>query len=256
MVQCLNIPIQLLGAIVPHLQSRGLSSNFDLCITVTCTHPFLKQPRFVNCRQCGNGGDFTWILNKMPVRLYYFTLVLFLPPPHFISQRSILILVFWTNLRRNLHSHIAELMCPGVEALWWSERRRSGVSRKWCEIKPSWTSLGKAFERGLYYLPTKVMMSVEGSTITSRIKNLLRSPSIKLRRSKPGTKREDISTKASLAIGPCLFCIILQKGLRCVVVGVVKMIAEVVIPAFLNRVYNADVKVPICCFEGIYRLAY
>ncbi|KAM6461057.1 mitogen-activated protein kinase-binding protein 1 isoform 2-T2 [Liasis olivaceus] len=42
------------------------------------------------------------------------------------------------------------------------------------------------------------MMSVEGSTITSRIKNLLRSPSIKLRRSKPGTKREDISTKVTL----------------------------------------------------------
>ncbi|XP_077783269.1 mitogen-activated protein kinase-binding protein 1 isoform X4 [Podarcis muralis] len=42
------------------------------------------------------------------------------------------------------------------------------------------------------------MMSVEGSTITSRIKNLLRSPSIKLRRSKPGSKREDISTKVTL----------------------------------------------------------
>ncbi|XP_062973759.1 mitogen-activated protein kinase-binding protein 1 isoform X2 [Elgaria multicarinata webbii] len=42
------------------------------------------------------------------------------------------------------------------------------------------------------------MMSVEGSTITSRIKNLLRSPSIKLRRSKPGNKREDISTKVTL----------------------------------------------------------
>uniref|UniRef100_A0A670HV12 Mitogen-activated protein kinase binding protein 1 n=1 Tax=Podarcis muralis TaxID=64176 RepID=A0A670HV12_PODMU len=41
-------------------------------------------------------------------------------------------------------------------------------------------------------------MSVEGSTITSRIKNLLRSPSIKLRRSKPGSKREDISTKVTL----------------------------------------------------------
>ncbi|TFK15090.1 protein YIPF7 [Platysternon megacephalum] len=39
------------------------------------------------------------------------------------------------------------------------------------------------------------MMSVEGSTITSRIKNLLRSPSIKLRRSKPRSKREDISSK-------------------------------------------------------------
>nr|XP_020649381.1 mitogen-activated protein kinase-binding protein 1 isoform X1 [Pogona vitticeps] len=42
------------------------------------------------------------------------------------------------------------------------------------------------------------MMSVEGSTITSRIKNLLRSPSIKLRRSKPGSKREDIGTKVTL----------------------------------------------------------
>lgn len=41
------------------------------------------------------------------------------------------------------------------------------------------------------------MMSVEGSTITSRIKNLLRSPSIKLRRSKPGNKREDIGNKVS-----------------------------------------------------------
>ncbi|XP_043840590.1 mitogen-activated protein kinase-binding protein 1 isoform X2 [Dromiciops gliroides] len=42
------------------------------------------------------------------------------------------------------------------------------------------------------------MMSVEGSTITSRIKNLLRSPSIKLRRSKAGNRREDISTKVTL----------------------------------------------------------
>ncbi|XP_032649744.1 mitogen-activated protein kinase-binding protein 1 isoform X4 [Chelonoidis abingdonii] len=42
------------------------------------------------------------------------------------------------------------------------------------------------------------MMSVEGSTITSRIKNLLRSPSIKLRRSKPRGKREDISSKVTL----------------------------------------------------------
>uniref|UniRef100_A0A8C3U557 Mitogen-activated protein kinase binding protein 1 n=1 Tax=Catharus ustulatus TaxID=91951 RepID=A0A8C3U557_CATUS len=41
-------------------------------------------------------------------------------------------------------------------------------------------------------------MSVEGSTITSRIKNLLRSPSIKLRRSKPGNKREDIGSKVIL----------------------------------------------------------
>ncbi|NXG49107.1 MABP1 protein, partial [Psilopogon haemacephalus] len=41
-------------------------------------------------------------------------------------------------------------------------------------------------------------MSVEGSTITSRIKNLLRSPSIKLRRSKLGNKREDIGSKVTL----------------------------------------------------------
>ncbi|NWI18009.1 MABP1 protein, partial [Crypturellus soui] len=41
-------------------------------------------------------------------------------------------------------------------------------------------------------------VSVEGSTITSRIKNLLRSPSIKLRRSKPGNKREDIGSKVTL----------------------------------------------------------
>ncbi|NXP37730.1 MABP1 protein, partial [Leiothrix lutea] len=41
-------------------------------------------------------------------------------------------------------------------------------------------------------------MSVEGSTITSRIKNLLRSPSIKLRRSKPGNRREDIGSKVTL----------------------------------------------------------
>uniref|UniRef100_A0A8C8SWX3 Mitogen-activated protein kinase binding protein 1 n=1 Tax=Pelusios castaneus TaxID=367368 RepID=A0A8C8SWX3_9SAUR len=41
-------------------------------------------------------------------------------------------------------------------------------------------------------------MSVEGSTITSRIKSLLRSPSIKLRRSKPRSKREDISSKVTL----------------------------------------------------------
>uniref|UniRef100_A0A8C9DH34 Mitogen-activated protein kinase binding protein 1 n=1 Tax=Prolemur simus TaxID=1328070 RepID=A0A8C9DH34_PROSS len=38
-------------------------------------------------------------------------------------------------------------------------------------------------------------MAVEGSTITSRIKNLLRSPSIKLRRSKAGNRREDLSSK-------------------------------------------------------------
>ncbi|KAM4829671.1 mitogen-activated protein kinase-binding protein 1 [Thomomys bottae] len=42
------------------------------------------------------------------------------------------------------------------------------------------------------------MMTVEGSTITSRIKNLLRSPSIKLRRSKAGNRREDLSSKVTL----------------------------------------------------------
>uniref|UniRef100_F7I4K5 Mitogen-activated protein kinase-binding protein 1 n=1 Tax=Callithrix jacchus TaxID=9483 RepID=F7I4K5_CALJA len=41
-------------------------------------------------------------------------------------------------------------------------------------------------------------MAMEGSTITSRIKNLLRSPSIKLRRSKPGNRREDLSSKVTL----------------------------------------------------------
>lgn len=42
------------------------------------------------------------------------------------------------------------------------------------------------------------MMAVEGTTITSRIKNLLRSPSIKLRRSKAGNRREDLSSKVTL----------------------------------------------------------
>ncbi|XP_034351009.1 mitogen-activated protein kinase-binding protein 1 isoform X1 [Arvicanthis niloticus] len=42
------------------------------------------------------------------------------------------------------------------------------------------------------------MMAGEGSTITSRIKNLLRSPSIKLRRSKTGNRREDLSSKVTL----------------------------------------------------------
>ncbi|XP_073494929.1 mitogen-activated protein kinase-binding protein 1 isoform X6 [Phyllobates terribilis] len=37
-----------------------------------------------------------------------------------------------------------------------------------------------------------------GSTITSRLKNLLRSPSIKLRRHKPGAKKEDIGSKVTL----------------------------------------------------------
>nr|XP_004660952.2 mitogen-activated protein kinase-binding protein 1 isoform X2 [Jaculus jaculus] len=42
------------------------------------------------------------------------------------------------------------------------------------------------------------MMAVDGSTITSRIKNLLRSPSIKLRRSKTGNRREDLRSKVTL----------------------------------------------------------
>ncbi|XP_007536391.2 mitogen-activated protein kinase-binding protein 1 isoform X2 [Erinaceus europaeus] len=42
------------------------------------------------------------------------------------------------------------------------------------------------------------MMTVEGSTITSRIKNLLRSPSIKLSRSKAGNRREDLGSKVIL----------------------------------------------------------
>ncbi|XP_056401846.1 mitogen-activated protein kinase-binding protein 1 isoform X2 [Hyla sarda] len=43
------------------------------------------------------------------------------------------------------------------------------------------------------------MATVEaGSTITSRLKNLLRSPSIKLRRHKPGARKEDIGSKVTL----------------------------------------------------------
>lgn len=38
-------------------------------------------------------------------------------------------------------------------------------------------------------------MTVENTTIKSRIKNLLRSPSIKLRRSKPGNNKENLSNK-------------------------------------------------------------
>ncbi|XP_012682239.2 mitogen-activated protein kinase-binding protein 1 isoform X2 [Clupea harengus] len=41
-------------------------------------------------------------------------------------------------------------------------------------------------------------MTVEGSTIKSRIKSLLRSPSIKLRRSKPGNNKENLSNKVTL----------------------------------------------------------
>ncbi|OCT68558.1 hypothetical protein XELAEV_18039859mg [Xenopus laevis] len=43
------------------------------------------------------------------------------------------------------------------------------------------------------------MATIEsGTTITSRLKNLLRSPSIKLRRHKAGTKKEDLSSKVTL----------------------------------------------------------
>ncbi|XP_075050712.1 mitogen-activated protein kinase-binding protein 1-like isoform X2 [Mixophyes fleayi] len=43
------------------------------------------------------------------------------------------------------------------------------------------------------------MATVEaGTTITSRLKNLLRSPSIKLRRHKPGARKEDIGSKVTL----------------------------------------------------------
>ncbi|XP_050989162.1 mitogen-activated protein kinase-binding protein 1 isoform X4 [Labeo rohita] len=41
-------------------------------------------------------------------------------------------------------------------------------------------------------------MTVENTTIKSRIKNLLRSPSIKLRRSKPGNNKENLSNKVTL----------------------------------------------------------
>ncbi|XP_063040492.1 mitogen-activated protein kinase-binding protein 1 isoform X2 [Engraulis encrasicolus] len=41
-------------------------------------------------------------------------------------------------------------------------------------------------------------MTVEGPTIKSRIKSLLRSPSIKLRRSKPGNNKENLSNKVTL----------------------------------------------------------
>ncbi|KAL2099090.1 hypothetical protein ACEWY4_005570 [Coilia grayii] len=41
-------------------------------------------------------------------------------------------------------------------------------------------------------------MTVEGSTIKSRIKSLLRSPSIKLRRSKPGNNKQNLSNKVTL----------------------------------------------------------
>uniref|UniRef100_A0A672SBM0 Uncharacterized protein n=1 Tax=Sinocyclocheilus grahami TaxID=75366 RepID=A0A672SBM0_SINGR len=38
-------------------------------------------------------------------------------------------------------------------------------------------------------------MTVENTTIKSRIKNLLRTPSIKLRRSKAGNNKENLSNK-------------------------------------------------------------
>lgn len=46
-------------------------------------------------------------------------------------------------------------------------------------------------------------MAVDGATITSRIRNLLRSPSIKLRRSKAGARREDLGSKVSASPCPC-----------------------------------------------------
>lgn len=42
-------------------------------------------------------------------------------------------------------------------------------------------------------------MTVENTTIKSRIKNLLRQPSIKLRRSKPGNNKENLSSKVQYA---------------------------------------------------------
>uniref|UniRef100_F6PMJ4 Mitogen-activated protein kinase binding protein 1 n=1 Tax=Ornithorhynchus anatinus TaxID=9258 RepID=F6PMJ4_ORNAN len=38
-------------------------------------------------------------------------------------------------------------------------------------------------------------MAVDGPTITSRLKNLLRSPSIKLRRTKASGRREDLASR-------------------------------------------------------------
>lgn len=46
-----------------------------------------------------------------------------------------------------------------------------------------------------FILDKDTKMTVEGSTIKSRIKSLLRSPSIKLRRSKPGNNKENLSNK-------------------------------------------------------------
>lgn len=44
----------------------------------------------------------------------------------------------------------------------------------------------------------RIKMTVENTTIKSRIKNLLRSPSIKLRRSKAGNNKENLSNKVTL----------------------------------------------------------
>ncbi|XP_041927863.1 mitogen-activated protein kinase-binding protein 1 isoform X3 [Alosa sapidissima] len=49
-----------------------------------------------------------------------------------------------------------------------------------------------------FILDKNSKMTVEGSTIKSRIKSLLRSPSIKLRRSKPGNNKENLSNKVTL----------------------------------------------------------
>ncbi|XDV42857.1 hypothetical protein PO909_011450 [Leuciscus waleckii] len=46
-------------------------------------------------------------------------------------------------------------------------------------------------------------MTVENTTIKSRLKNLLRSPSIKLRRSKAGINKENLSNKVTLQ---CIYC--------------------------------------------------
>ncbi len=46
-----------------------------------------------------------------------------------------------------------------------------------------------------HWLAHQIKMTAENTTIKSRIKNLLRSPSIKLRRSKAGSHKENLSNK-------------------------------------------------------------
>ncbi|KAJ7344811.1 hypothetical protein JRQ81_000761, partial [Phrynocephalus forsythii] len=77
-----------------------------------------------------------------------------------------------------------------------------GISSEEWEILQGWLLnfssrwSGGLCWRGLTTHPPCIDDDVGGRiTITSRIKNLLRSPSIKLRRSKPGSKKEDIGTK-------------------------------------------------------------